>query len=270
VNTFDSDSYVTAEIYGNGALPRRRDASRAGLGVLGPPFLYQRFDPDPLSADPEVLASPIQGSVFVNVSGGNPLSFIPPLASGDTVSIGDPLQLDPRENSILRPPFGTVGVTVRVVIDSQARFRLQEPWSYNSSFLQPLHKAIRTVRVRVSAGIAQFDGLSIDRVGRDYTLRFVSSLRPEPEGTLIGRGRRGFGRVGYGYGYGLPNAAGAASQPLAGDSALSDAAAIALAESMPNITAVSAPFAVSIGPPASMIVARPAVGAWAGGQPFRV
>lgn len=275
VNTQDNDSFVTAEIYDNGAFPRRRDASGPGHGRLGPSVLYDDFLPDPSSLDPQVLASVLQGQVYVNVTGGIPTAFTPPLESGDQVSFGSVSQPDHRQPDYLSPPPNEPGVLVRVVRADESRFRLDSPWQYNDTFLQPLLRTRDPVRVRVQEGVASFAGLRLDRVGRAYTLRFVSSLRPEPEGTLLGRGRRGYGRQGYGYGYGLDAPDGTPSLPLApngGDweAALAGRSGLDRARALPNITVVSEPFDVAVGAPASIVVSRPAQGAWAGGQPFRV
>lgn len=260
-NVEDSHSTVTVYILHNTADPdvagpafgRGRDA------VLSPEYLYWRYN------ESEITASPTNGNVYVNVSADPNANLSVPLFNGDYVQIGD--------GDDAFPPSPTRGAQIRRLRPAdELRFRLELPWEGPTGTDLPLTKVELGFVRPVLAGVARFENLTLDRIGRNYSLVFVSSLRPHPEGFLLGRGRRGFGRVGYGYGYGL-------ELPFLSTSALDDAFVQAVIEGRrddrvdpavaPNISVVSQAFDVTLGDPARLRVDVPAAGAWAGGQPFR-
>lgn len=270
VNEQDNHSTVTASIVADPTLP--------GLtATLSPAFLYHPYPLD------EVRASVGNGSVYVNLTGSTAaLQLDPPLLHGDRITLG--------EGAWEFPPRGLPGALVRLVaVAGTERLRLDQAWAGPAAFDQRLTRQSSGLTARVINGRATFVNLTLDRAGSGFKLVFTSSLRPDPEGTQLGRGRRGMGRVGYGFGYGADLPDDIAAYPNDYDPPFAvnrqDAGPVYLAASAevsahgtstpwpgaapaPNITLVTDHFAVGLGDPDHLRIDVPAAGAWAGGQPF--
>ncbi|KAA0158101.1 hypothetical protein FNF28_06401 [Cafeteria roenbergensis] len=270
VNELDNHSTVTVSVVADPTLP--------GLtATLSPAFLYHPYPLD------EVRASVGNGSVYVNLTGSTAaLQLDPPLLHGDRVTIGD--------GAWEYPPRGLPGALVRLVaVGGTERLRLDEPWAGPAAFGQRLTRQSPGLTARVVNGRASFVNLTLDRAGSGFRLLFTSSLRPDPEGTLLGRGRRGMGRVGYGFGYGadLPDPVAAypndydppfqVNRQDSGPAYLAASAEVSAhgfaapwpgSAPAPNITLVTDHFVVGLGDPDHLRIDVPAAGAWAGGQPF--
>ncbi|CAE7928859.1 unnamed protein product, partial [Symbiodinium sp. KB8] len=113
------------------------------------------------------------------------------------------------------------------------RVRLDEPWFGPTYTDANLTREDLGLEVPVIEGIATFENLTLNYVGLNYTLRFISSLTPSD-------------RRGHGYGYGHPE----------GD------------DSGEVISVESFPFHNLYGEPTGLEVYRPVGKVWAGGQPF--
>jgi hypothetical protein len=270
-NVRDNDSFVTVSIY--------EDPTPPGVqAVLGPRYLYHEYSVN------DIQASVIPGSEYITLTGTvNVLDLIPPLQHGDRVMLGP---------EINRYPYAyNLGAQIRLVrsVGSEHRLRMDAPWTGPAMTNVTLVKQLSTHTVRVSQGVATFTNLTIDRAASQYRLIFVSSLRPDPQGTLLGRGRKGFGKTGSGYGYGLdvedrlalyPNDYNPpfdfGPQDVGEPNIASSEAAADGSISLPwptvvpprNITLVSNKFDVTLSDPHHLRIDVPAAVAWAGGEPF--
>ena len=198
INTADNRSWVRAEI-----------ANNPSLGTLSPQYL-SRVIPVNVSIN--------EGSVWMETT--------------------DDTSEHLRATSLIRIAAYPRPIMVRRVlpydhITGVYRVRLDEPWFGPTYTDANLTREDLGLEVPVIEGIATFENLTLNYVGLNYTLRFISSLTPSD-------------RRGHGYGYGHPE----------GD------------DSGEVISVESFPFHNLYGEPTGLEVYRPVGKVWAGGQPF--
>ena len=158
------------------------------------------------------------------------------------VQNGDKIAVDTRSDN------PTNFVTVKYKSGVHPKLRLMSPWNGKSTNMVAIYRSQSALTRQVNQGRVNFDYLRVNKASSRYFMKFTSSLTANSSinGTLIGRGRKGFGLFGYGYGHGPSFAKN-----------ISD-----------NITLITDSFDVVRGDPVQLGIVQEAGQAWHGGAPF--